>query len=92
MKKTKNVLNNTEKGRKFNKIITSKSKTIKINPIKKNCKEKGIRVNKLFSIPHSNEEFGFLFSIKNSLKKKFKSIKTQLIIKINNIKMKIIII
>ena len=91
-KKTRKVFKIIEKGKKFNKIITSKSKTIKIKPIKKNCKEKGIRVNKLFSIPHSKEELGFLFSIKNSLKKKFRSINTHLIIKISIIKIRIIII
>jgi hypothetical protein len=76
-KKVVNIIKNCRlllKGKKFSKIITSKSKTIKIRPIKKNCKENGIRVIILFSIPHSKDEFEFLFSIRNSLNKKFKII------------------
>ena len=86
------VFNIPVKGKKFNKIITSKSKTIKINPIKKNCNEKGIRVNKLFSIPHSKEEWMFFVSKKNSLIIKFNKTMTRLIKKIKVIKKKIIII
>ena len=53
-----------------NKVIKiSISKIIKINPKMKNCKEKGGRLVKMFSIPHSNGKFLVKFLLFSSFKR-----------------------